>query len=856
MSMKLGYVSLFSGAGVGCYSFNLEGFDCVATAELIRRRSLIQKYNNVCSLSRGYIEGDIAETAIQQKILDAISRWQHKYERHEVDLVVATPPCQGISVANHKKNNELARNSLVVESLKLISSINPRYFLLENVRGFLRTFCTDSDGVEKFIEEAIFDNLAGKYNIATEILNLKDYGSNSSRTRTLVVGVRKDIEDVTPFDLLPARQEAPSLKELIGHLPRIKTMGQIDSNDVYHYFRPYNPKMFKWVADLKEGQSAFDNKNPKNRPHKVVNGTLIENANKNGDKYRKCIWDKVAPCIHTRNDIISSQSTIHPEDPRVFSIRELMLMMGIPESFKWTEDGIEKVNSLDEEQKRLFLKKHDINIRQCIGEAVPTAVFQSIAKRIRRYEEQEEISINKIKRLIEKRQLVNTDHLLLYLREANLSFAHAGKVAELANAKRLENAAYYTRQDLCFNLVNALPEFKHRKRLRILEPSVGVGNFLPVLFFKYRNIPEVRLDLVDIDDDSIKILKYLLRNMRIPDNFRLRFINDDFLLHEFRKKYDLIVGNPPFGKITSAQMQAYRNNGLCSQINTTNIFALFMERALGLASFVALFTPKSLLNAPEFHPLRKILRSRALLRVNDYGEKGFKGVKIETISLIIDTESSPLETIVDSYILNTCKSYKQNYVTDKYPYWLIYRNPEFDNIASDLQLGAFKVIRDRALTAKHLKQYGKIRVVKSRNISNNCKMQKHTDDSFVDDPQTSPIAAQYFNKRNIVVAPNLSYYPRASLLPKNSIADGSAAILMPKTMNSINKRDLEFFSSATFFIFYRIARNYSTRSLNIDSLSVYFWGLPGKQQKWPKMPSEDRSEYLFREINAFQAGIA
>ena len=47
-----------------------------------------------------------------------------------VDVVIATPPCQGMSVANHKKSStEIVRNSLVIESIKIIKQINPRFFI-------------------------------------------------------------------------------------------------------------------------------------------------------------------------------------------------------------------------------------------------------------------------------------------------------------------------------------------------------------------------------------------------------------------------------------------------------------------------------------------------------------------------------------------------------------------------------------------------------------------------------------------------------------------------------------------------------------------------------------------------------
>lgn len=842
---KRGYVSLFSSAGVGCYGFDLEGFDCIVTSELIERRIKIQKYNNVCSLENGYILGDITDPEINKRITSQISAWKETYNESEVEVLIATPPCQGISVANHKKNNELKRNSLVVESLRIIRQINPKFFVIENVRGFLGTPCTDVDGTNKTIKEAITNNLAGHYNIAHRVMNFKDYGNNSSRTRTVIIGIRKDMQELSPYDLFPKEKNAPTLRELIGDFPRLKNMGEINPDDIYHSFRPYDKRMLNWIINTKEGQSAFDNEKPENRPHKIVDGDIIENQNKNGDKYTRCFWDRVAPCVHTRNDILASQSTIHPEDPRVFSIRELMAFMGIPNSFKWSRLDTDTLNSLSDEDKKEFLKKNEINIRQCLGEAVPTPIFQEIARNIVAYEERESLSLNKIKRLIEKKQLSSIDNLLAYLRDSRPDFTTASKIAELANSKRLDEAAYYTRQDLCFSLVSALPDFKNKKQIRILEPSVGVGNFLPTLFAKYKDIPEVKLDLLDINQNSIRILKQIIKCLKVPKNFEIRFINDDFLTHEFRKRYDVIVGNPPFGKLQASQMHNYISEGFKTEISTKNLFALFFERALSLSAVVALFTPKSLLNAPEFTPLRSLLETKALLSINDYGEKGFQGVKIETISTVVDSREQPSRTSVNSYILSTYKTYDQNYITDRnYPYWLIYRDNYFDSIVAKLDLGVFDVLRDRTLTSKVMKPNGSVRVIKSRNIGDGV-ISSRDEDRFVDSPNVSPIAKEYFNKDNIAVAPNLSYYPRASLLPKDSIVDGSAAILIPRNKRIITNEDLAFFSSKEFFMFYRIARNYSTRSLNIDSKSVFFWALPHKAIEYELMPEENHSNYLF-----------
>lgn len=79
---------------------------------------------------------------------------------------------------------------------------------------------------------------------------------------------------------------------------------------------------------------------------------------------------------------LASQNTVHPVDDRAFSIRELLLM-NIPNNFKWSEISEEELNNLPLEEKQQFLKENEANIRECIGEAVPTIIMQKIAKNIK-----------------------------------------------------------------------------------------------------------------------------------------------------------------------------------------------------------------------------------------------------------------------------------------------------------------------------------------------------------------------------------------------------------------------------------------------------------------------------------------
>ncbi|MDR1985339.1 MAG: DNA (cytosine-5-)-methyltransferase [Prevotellaceae bacterium] len=820
------YISLFSGAGVGCYGFKEENFYCVATVELLERRLKIQSYNQKCTYESGYISGDLTTKEVKDKVFIELDLWGKCYNVRELDVLIATPPCQGMSVANHKKKDELKRNSLVVESIKVTKKIKPKFFIFENVRAFLTSICTDIDGKDKLIKQAIDYNLSGEYNIHFQVLNFKDYGNPSSRTRTLVIGVRKDLKGITPLDLFPDQQPERTLRQIIGHLPSLKKMGEICKDDIYHNFRRYSPHMASWIANIKEGQSAFDNEDLTKIPHSVKDGIIVYNAKKNGDKYTRQYWDKVAPCIHTRNDIMASQNTVHPIDNRVFSIREVMLMMSVPDNFKWSDIPFEKLNKMTAKEKQAFLKKEEINIRQNLGEAVPTIIFRQIAHEIRKVLTQKEYTEQEITTLIQKKNLVENGNLLKFISEnKTMNFAMLSKIAELANAQRYNNAAYYTRQDICFSIVKNLPESKAYTSLNILEPSTGVGNFLPVLINKYKSVPKVNIDVVDIDKSSIELLQELIKKIDVPDNVTINYINADFLLHSFENHYDIVVGNPPYMKITKEKELLAKYKAAIFNRDTNNIFAFFIEKAISLGDVVSLIVPKSLINAPEFNKTRALMTKHHIARIIDFGEKGFKGVKIETICFILNIKAKPNTTVIESYITDTVQQHEQAYITDNsFPYWLIYRNESFDTVANKLQLNLFKAYRDRSITKAHTKDKGKIRVLKSRNIGDNKIIDIPDYDCFIDDISTLDVA-KFLNQKNCYLLPNLTYNPRACVLPQNCITDGSVAIITPiDESTEITKNDLAFYATDEFAQFYAIARNMGSRSLNIDNNSVFFFG--------------------------------
>ena len=823
---QLNYISLFSSAGVGCYGFNQENFKCISTCEIDPKRIEIQKNNQICKNPEEYITGDIQETQIQDRIFNNVRAYKERNNIKDLTLLIATPPCQGISVANHKKKNELNRNSLIVESFKITKKIKPKFFIYENVQSFLKTLCTDIDGELIQIQDAMNKNLLQDYFISSKVVNLKNYGSNSSRTRTIVIGVRRD-QKINPERLFPDITEPKLIKELINKLEKLNKFGEI-SNDIYHSFRPYDKKMLPWIEKLKEGESAFDNEESFRKPHQIIDNKIIINQKKNGDKYKRNYLNQVAPCIHTRNDILASQNTIHPKENRVFSIRELMQFMSIPNDFKWSDIKEETLNSLTLEDKKKFLKKNELNVRRCIGEAVPTKVFNNIAKKIKDLSNIEDIgfkdNLQSINKIIKLHNLTNFKNKKAFINKFynKLDLDFIIKILEFSNPDKEKNSSYFTDSSLSIDILNNIPILKGN--IRILEPSVGSGSFLLQLIKKFSHLPSVQIDVFDIDTEILSLLKLLLKKAKLPKNTNINFFNKDFLSYTFKNRYDLVIGNPPFGKIKDKKvLNEYKKHGINIH---NNLFTLFLNKSLNLSKNVALVLPKSLISSPEHDQIRSKIEKKNIFSILDFGEHGFKGVKIETIGLILNGKKiNDNKVKFYSYANKKYLLQNQDYIIDsKFPYWLLYRNKFFDQVCKKMEFGVFNFFRDRQITKKHTLNKGKIRVLKSRNISNNNIVSLDGYDTYLNQIESFAVS-KYLNKKNVYLVPNLTYYPRACKLPENSIVDGSAALIFPKNNQIINNEQIEFFASDEFTNFYRIARNFGTRSLNIDRNSIFFWGL-------------------------------
>jgi DNA (cytosine-5)-methyltransferase 1 len=342
-------MSLFSGAGIGESRLSEIGIKILGANELVDDRANL--YSLFDPKSR-MISGDIQNPQIFEELL--------KIAPSKLDLLIATPPCQGVSVAGKNRMAEQQledeRNHLLFPILNFINEINPRNILIENVPQYLK-LRLPHQGKLRQVEEILNLEFGDEYEIESRIINCADLGVPQSRKRAFIKMFKKGKTWEWPRKI----QNQVILEDVISHLPSLES-GE-DSGIPWHFARNHSPEHIRWMKNTPTGKSAFDNHIhfPQGK-----NGDPIRAYN---TTYRRMYWDKPAPAITMRNDAISSQMNVHPgrkmkdgtySDARVLTPLELLL-----------------INTMDIEVWKTIEAEENL-VRKVLGEGVPPLAMNKI----------------------------------------------------------------------------------------------------------------------------------------------------------------------------------------------------------------------------------------------------------------------------------------------------------------------------------------------------------------------------------------------------------------------------------------------------------------------------------------------
>lgn len=193
--MKNKIIDLFCGCGGLSLGFEMAGFEIKYAIDMWEKAINTYNYNR---------ENKVAECRdiheLTEKMLETMKKDQ------DIVGVIGGPPCQGFSKVGTRDIND-PRNHLYLEYCRVVKTINPDFFVLENVGGLLSL----SKGMFKDDIVKRFSKLG--YNVEFEELCAADYGVPQNRKRVFFVGMKKG-----KFLFPEKENKVVTSKEAIGDL--------------------------------------------------------------------------------------------------------------------------------------------------------------------------------------------------------------------------------------------------------------------------------------------------------------------------------------------------------------------------------------------------------------------------------------------------------------------------------------------------------------------------------------------------------------------------------------------------------------------------------------------------------------
>lgn len=284
-------------------------------------------------------QGDISELRPEQ-ILEDLA-----IEPGELDLLIGGPPCQSFSTSGRRGTVQDPRGTLLWQFLKFVEALQPKFFLMENVRGLMSAAVSHrpiKDRPEKggppmreeeepgSVVKQFVSDLDDSYRLDLFEVNAVNYGAPQLRERVLFIGNRfnhvVDFPEPThgvtsgidgePKELLPFRTLRDALESL--HDPDPVVMD-------------FSPRKKKYLDMVPPGG------NWRSLPEAVAMESMGRAYFAKGGRsgwWRRLTLDLPSPTVMTLPNHAST-SLCHPTETRALTLRECARIQEFPDDWEF-----------------------------------------------------------------------------------------------------------------------------------------------------------------------------------------------------------------------------------------------------------------------------------------------------------------------------------------------------------------------------------------------------------------------------------------------------------------------------------------------------------------------------------------
>ena len=314
-----------------------------AFCETIRRN---HRAGRLASDLRVY-ETDIAELD-PERVLSEIG-----LEPGEVDLLVGGPPCQAFSTAGRRRAVEDPRGTLLWQFLRFVDVMQPRFFLMENVRGLTSAALRHrpiADRPEKggsqlqpdeepgsvvrlFAED--LQNLASSYHMDCFEVNAVNYGAPQLRERALFVGNR--FNSIIDFPDPTHGREEESLQGSLLDAQRQRLSPWLTLRDAIGDLREDSPAVMDFSPRKKRYlEMVPPGSNWRSLPEEVQRESMGSAWHAKGGRtgwWRRLTFDLPCPTLVTMPNHAGT-ALCHPTHTRALTVREYARIQEFPDDWE------------------------------------------------------------------------------------------------------------------------------------------------------------------------------------------------------------------------------------------------------------------------------------------------------------------------------------------------------------------------------------------------------------------------------------------------------------------------------------------------------------------------------------------
>lgn len=300
-------LELFAGAGGLAIGLEKAGLKCVALNEIDKWACQTLRKNRP---NWKVLEGDIKD-------------YDFTEYKNQIDVVTGGFPCQAFSYAGKKLGLADARGTLFYEFARVVTEVNPPICIGENVRGLL----SHEGGKTLQGMISILDEI-GYHVVPVKVLKAVNYKVPQKRERLILVGIRKDIFNIS--DNL--KFEYPKPYKKIYTLSDALKKGNLYETDVPYSLGAKYPKSKVEVLELVP-QKGYWRDLPVDIQKSFMGGSFYLGGGKTGIA-RRIGWDE--PCLTLTCSPAQKQTErCHPEETRPFSVREYARIQTFPDDWQF-----------------------------------------------------------------------------------------------------------------------------------------------------------------------------------------------------------------------------------------------------------------------------------------------------------------------------------------------------------------------------------------------------------------------------------------------------------------------------------------------------------------------------------------